>query len=229
MRALASRKLLLWFEKRRKSKTLNLAQQQISQAINTVNELEKAVTAFSKGDRREVETSIQRLFSQEIEIDELRRAVFEELTKGELPTKYREDLKGLIERLDTMADHVKDSARSITVLTETTVPKEILDEFVRIAKDLTECAGALGECIEMLGVDPLRARELAKKVDDFEGKVDDGYVRVKSLLIKYSKDVDVATLIELRDLLYYMEHTADDCADTADYIRVLAAGEIAVP
>ena len=226
---MADSKLLLWFEKRRKSKTLSLAQQQILQAINTVNELERAVIAFSKGEKREAEVSIQRLFSQEVEIDELRRAVFEELTKGDLPVKYREDLKGLIERLDTMADHVKDSARSIIVLMETKVPKEILAEYVGVAMNLKECATALGECIAMLGTDPLKTRELAKRVDVFEGKVDEGYLKVKSLIIKYSKDIDVAVLIELRDLLYYMEHTADDCADTADYLRVLAAGEETAP
>lgn len=222
---MADNKLLLWFEKRRKSKTLSLAQQQILQAINTVNELESAVIAFSKGEKREAETSIQKLFSQEVEIDELRRAVFEELTKGDLPVKYREDLKGLIERLDRMADHVKDSARSVIVLMASKVPQEVLDEYVGVAMNLKECATALGECIGMLGADPLKTRELAEKVDLFEGKVDEGYVKVKSLLIKYSKDIDVAVLIELRDLLDHMEDSADLCADTADYIRVLAAGE----
>lgn len=222
---MADNKLLVWFGKRRMTKTLSLAQQQILKAINTVNELEKAVTAFSKHEKNDVEASIQRLFSHEVEIDELRRAVFEELTKGDLPTKYREDLKGLMLRLDTMADHVKDSARSITVLIDAKVPEEILDEFVGMARNLKNCTTALGECIEMLGRDPLKTIELANKVDLFEGKVDEGYVKVKSLLLKDSKDVDVAVLIELRDLVYYMEHTADDCEDTADYIRVLAAGE----
>lgn len=222
---MATKKLLLWFEKRRKSKTLSLAQQQLTRAISTVNELERTITAFSKGERAEVDSSLQRLFSQEVEIDDLRRAVFEELTKGELPPKYREDLKGLVEHLDILADHVKDSARSVKVLMDTTVPKEILDEYVSMARNLTECACALGECIEMLGIDPFKTKELAHQVDVIEDKVDDSYIRMKSLFIKYSKDLDAATLMELRDLLDHMETTADMCADTADHIRTLAAGE----
>ncbi len=222
---MATRKLLLWFEKRRKSKTLNLAQQQLTRAISTVNELEKTVIAFSNGDSAEVDSSLQRLFFQEVEIDELRRAVFEELTKGELPPKYREDLKGLVEHLDIMADHVKDSARSIKVLMDTKVPNEILNEFVNMAKDLTECANALGDCIEMLGIDPFKATEFAQKVDTIEERVDEGYLRIKSLFIRYSTDIDVATLMEVRDLLNNMENSADICADTADHIRVLASAE----
>jgi len=44
-----SRMLLSWFERRRKSKTLELAQNQIIKAIDTVNELYKAIAAFSEG------------------------------------------------------------------------------------------------------------------------------------------------------------------------------------
>ncbi|MDQ1279956.1 MAG: uncharacterized protein QG670_1218 [Thermoproteota archaeon] len=222
---MADNKLLVWFEKRRMTKTLSLAQQQIFKAIHTVNELRDAVIAFSKNEKKDAEAAIQRLFAHEEEIDALRRLVFEELTKGDLPTKYREDLKGLMLRLDTMADHVKDSARSITVLLDVKVPKEILDELVEMAENLKESTITLGECIEMLGKDPKRTIELADKVDSYEEKVDEGYVKVKSLLLKGSKNIDVAVLMELRDLIYYLEHTADDCEDTADYIRVLAATE----
>jgi len=198
-------------------------------AINTINELEKIITSFSKGEKTEVNSALQRLFSQEVEIDDVRRAIFEELTKSELSPKYREDLKGLVEHLDKLADHVKDSARSVKVLIDIIVPKEILDEYVSIAKNLTECASMLGECIEMLGIDPFRARELAHQVDVSEDKVDDGYLLMKSLFIKYSKDMDVALLLELKDLLYHIETTADMCADTADHIRTLAEGEINLP
>lgn len=223
---MAGRKLLLWFEKRRTIKTLNLAQQEIIEAINTVNELEKALTAFYSGEVEEVKTSIDRLFTQEAKIDDLRRAVLEELTEGELPTDYREDLKGLVENLDRMADHVKDSARSVKILMKATVPKKILGEYLKVARNLTECAAALGKCIEMLGVDPYKAIEYAQKVDAFEEKVDEGYVEMKALFMKYSDAVDAATLIELMDLIKYMEHAADTCADTAESIRVLATGDL---
>jgi len=223
---LASRKLLLWFEKRRTIKTLNLAQQEITGAIDTVNELEKALTAFYDGNVEEAKTSIDRLFAQEAEIDDLRRAVLEELTESELPSDYREDLKGLVENLDRMADNVKDSARSIEILMKAMVPKEILGEYLKVARNLTGCATALGKCIEMLGVDPYNAIEYAQKVDAFEEKVDEGYVEMKTLFMTYYNTVDAAAVMELMDLIKYMERTADVCADTAESIRILATGDL---
>ncbi|MCJ7632693.1 DUF47 family protein [Candidatus Bathyarchaeota archaeon] len=222
---MATRKLLLWFERRRKSKTLDLAQEQIIKAINTVNELEKALISLSNSEKKEVEAAIQRLFAQEVEIDDLRRTVFKELSEDGLPAKYREDLKDLVGHLDVMADNVKDSARSVKVLMETTVPREILDEYVKTAQYLSACALALGDCIEMLGLNPAMVRELAEKVDAFEEKVDEEDMRIKLLLIQHSSTVDAATLLELGDLLNHMEHAADRCSDTAEYIRILAAEE----
>lgn len=222
---LATRKILLWFERRRKSNTLNLAQEQITKAINTVNELEKALTSLANGEKTETNLAIMRLFTQESQIDKLRQAVFQGLTKDNLPTKYREDLKELVRHLDVMADNVKDAARSVKILIEIPLPRTLLEEYVTISKELSAGAKMLGDCIEMLGLDPPRAMELVNKVDEHEEKVDEGYIRIKILFFKYSSKIDAATLLELRDLIDHIEHAADRVADTAEYIRVLAAGE----
>lgn len=220
-----SEKLLEWFEKRRKTKTLEIAHRQIIKSINTVIELKKAITAFSIGNKAEVEKCIERLFSEEEEIDDLRRSVFEQLARGDFPPKYREDLMHLVKRLDVMADYVKDSARSVKVLMGTSVPKEILRSYVVMAGDLVESAVALRKSIEKLGSNPSEARELSLKVDMVEARIDKEYLETKSLFIKYSKEVDSATLMMLKDLVEFMEHAADMCADTSDYIKLLAASE----
>lgn len=224
---MAERGLLSWFEKRRQSMTLKLAQSLIVKAIDSVTELEKAILAFSEGKKSEAGKCIERLFIMEVEIDELRRSIFAELTKGTLPPKYREDLKSIVERLDSLADYVKDAARSVKILMETdsVVPREFLDIFVRMVKDLVECTGFLSTSIEMLGVDPSRAMESVSKVDKSEGRIDDDHMLAKISFIKHSGNVNLATLLVLKDLADSIEQAADMCADTADFIRVLAAGE----
>ncbi len=221
---MATHKMLKWFEERRKSATLNLAEKQILKAIDTVSELEKAITAFSEGRKEEAEKYIESLFRDEAEIDNLRRSVLEELTKGALPPKYREDLRGLIEHLDVMADHVKDSARSFEILMETGIPKEILDIFVKIARTLVECAAAMHDAIEALGVDPLRVKELADRVESIEGRIDEEYLKIKSLFIKYGGKINPAVLMILKDFVEFTERAADVCADTGDHLRILALG-----
>jgi len=210
-----------WFAERRKSKVLDLAYREMTLAIDTVTDLEKSIVAASKRNKEEAKRCIERLFLLEGEIDDLRRAVFEELTRGDLSPKDREDIMHLVKRLDVMADHVKDSARSVMILTEVDVPEDIWVMYVEIAKNLVDCSATLRRSIEKLGSDPLEARALSLKVDQIEEKIDEKYLKAKGLLLKHGKDVDPAALLILKDLLESMEYVADSCDDTADYVRVL--------
>lgn len=210
-----------WLSKRRKSKVLEMADRQMTLAIDTVIELEKAIDAALNADKERAIASFNKLSTVEHEIDELRRVVFEELTRGNLESKDREDIMHLVKRLDQMADHVKDGSRAVIVLLEAEVPKGMWEQFARTAKDLVDCAKTLRKAIENLGTNPEKAMELAKEVDKIEGKVDQKYVESKALLLKLCKKTDAATVLLLKDLIEEMEHVADACDDTADYVRVL--------
>ena len=210
-----------WFVQRRKSKVLDFAFREMTLAIDTVTELEKAISAFSSGKKEEVREWIRKLFPTEEEIDNLRRAIFEELTRGNLPPKDREDIMHLVKRLDVMADHVKDSARSVLTLIDSEIPEEIWSVYVNIARNLVDCANTLRASIEKLGSNPDEARALSRKVDVFEGMVDKDYLKVKGLFIKYGNKIDPGVLLNLKDLLESMECVADSCDDTADYVRIL--------
>jgi len=210
-----------WFAERRKSKLLEMADRQMTLAIDTVIELEKSINAALKGKKEKAITSFNKLSTIEHEIDELRRVVFEELTRGSLRSKDREDIMHLVKRLDQMADHVKDASRAVVLLLEAEVPKEMWKQFAETAKDLVVCATTLRKAIENLGTNPTKAMELAKQIDAIEGKVDEKYLTSKAMLLKYSKETDAATILLLKDLIEEMEHVADSCDDTADYVRIL--------
>jgi len=198
-----------------------MAYRQITLAIDTVTELERAVIAASKKDVAEAKKSIQRLFVVETEIDDLRRAVFEELTRGSLPSKDREDIMHLVKRLDVMADHVKDSGRSLLLLAEVQMPAAVWNELVAMTRDLVVESTALRGSIEKLGVDAAQVRALSLKVDEAETRIDEHYMKTKELLLKHGREMDAAALLILRDLLQSLEEVADSCDDTADYVRIL--------
>jgi len=212
-----------WFEKRRKTEALNLAQEQMTKALDTTTLLQKAVQSASEGKIAEAKSCLEKLSKDEEEVDNLRRSVFKELTNVAVSVEFREDLMHLVKRLDVMADFVKDSARSVMVLLETTVPDEIWDINVKVAEALVQSATTLRSGIEKLGTDPAKARELAKKVNDIEEIIDKNYLEIKKLFIKYAHKVDPGTLLILDNLAEFMEQAADTCADTADYIAVLAS------
>jgi len=210
-----------WFRRRRKSKVLEIADRQMTLAIDTVIELEKEIRAALKGKKDEAKASFERLSVVEHEIDELRRTVFEELTRGSLPSKDREDIMHLVKRLDDMADHVKDAARAVYVLLDAEVTREMWEHFADTSTELVKCATTLRNAIEKLGTDPPKAMELAKKIDAMEHVVDEKYLEGKALMLEHSNKMDAATIMVIRDLIEEMEHVADSCDDTADYVRIL--------
>lgn len=210
-----------WFEERRKSKVLDLAYRQWTVALDTAADLEVAVKAISNGQKNSARKTIDRLFSIEEEIDDLRRTVFEELTKGTLPPKERQDIMHLVKNLDMMADHIKDAARNVLILVEVKIPDEIWRAYHDMASDVVRIAAVLGESLKTLLEDPQKARITSERVEDEENKVDRKFLEIKSLLLKYGDEINPAALLLLKDLLDSMEEAADRCADTGDYLRLL--------
>ena len=220
------RRSYVWFEKRRRTKGLELAHDQITKAFDTVTLLHKATQSFAKGDLEEAEKHIQNLFVAEEEVDKLRTNVFMELSKGAaLVADYREDLLHLVKRLDTLADHTKDAARCLRMLGDAKIPEELCQKTVYMTEKLVETASTLRSSIEKITSNPLEAIKEANQVEAFEHDLDQEYLAAKSLFVKYGDQVNCGAMVIFDDLIEFIEHAADMCADTADYIVVLSSRE----
>ena len=221
-----AKKSYAWFERSRRTKLLDLAQEQITTALDTVTLLNTAMQEVSKGKLSEAKRHIEKLFLVEEEIDHLRTEVFKELSKGAaLFADYREDLLHLVKRLDTFADHVKDAARCIVMIGESKVADEIWNKAVHITSTLVDCATALRKSIENISTNPAEAVKGAQKVEEIEASIDKEYLATKSLFIKHADQMNAGVLIILDDMFEFLEEAADMCADTADYIVTLASAE----
>ncbi len=215
-----------WFERRRRTKALDLAQEQITKALDTVTLLHQAIKSMSENKKKEAFQSIENLFKVEEEVDRLRTEVFKELSKGAaLFAEYREDLMHLVKRLDTLADHVKDTSRCVEMLADAQIPKELWDKTVHMTSTLVDCAHTLRGSIEKITINPAEAIEGAKKVEEIEHKLDEEYLKTKSLFVKYSDKMNCGSMVIFDDLVEFIEHAADMCADTADYIVILSSRE----
>ena len=215
-----------WFEKRRKTKGLELAHEQITKAFDTVTWLHKAIKSFSERNMEESKKYIENLYKAEEEVDKLRTDVFMELSKGAaLVADYREDLLHLVKRLDTLADHTKDAARCLEMLGEAEIPQELCEKTVFMASKLVDTAQTLRSSIEKISSNPAKAIEQAKKVGEIEHILDEEYLKAKSLFVKYGSEINCGAMVIFDDLIEFIEHAADMCADTADYILVLSSRE----
>ena len=215
-----------WFEKRRRTKGLELAHEQITKAFDTVTLLHKATKSFAEGNLKEARKYNESLFIAEEEVDKLRTMVFTELSKGAaLVADYREDLLHLVKRLDTLADHTKDAARCLDMLGEAKIPEELCTKIVFMTAKLVETAQTLRSAIEKISSNPAEAILEARKVEDIEHALDQEYLKAKSLFVKYGDKINCGAMVIFDDLVEFIEHAADMCADTADYIVVLSSRE----
>lgn len=220
------RRSYAWFEKRRRTKALDLAQDTITKAIDTVTLLNQAMQSIGEGNTKVAMQHIQNLFKTEEEVDNLRSEVFKELSKGAaLFADYREDLLHLVKRLDTLADHVKDAARCMEMLGETQLPAELCKNTQQMTSALVDCSRALKATIEKITAAPQEAIEGSRKVEEIEHGIDEDYLKTKKLFVKYGTQMNPGALVIYDDLIEFIEQAADMCADTADYIVILSSRE----
>jgi predicted phosphate transport protein (TIGR00153 family) len=220
------KRTLNWFERRHKSKGLDLAHQQIVKAVETIILLQKAVKSYSEGNKEAVKKDVAALFAAEEQVDKLRSLAFQELSKGTaLVSDYREDLLHLVKRLDMAADNAKDAARCIQMLDDAQIPQELLKQTGEITNQLVKAAQTLRKSIDYISTDPVKAISEACKVQDIEHEVDQIYLSTKGLFVKYGDQVNPGAMVIFDDLIEFLERTSDLCADTADYIVVLSSSE----
>ncbi|MFA5364004.1 MAG: DUF47 family protein [Candidatus Bathyarchaeia archaeon] len=218
-----AKKSYAWFERRRRTKVLDLTQDQITKALDTVTLLHQIIQNMSDSKTTDALEKFDHLYNVEKEVDQLRTEVFKELSKGTaLFTEYREDLMHIVKRLDTMADFVKDAARCVKILSDSKIPVEFWKQASHTTETLVDCATALRACIEKLAEDSAATLKNAERVEQIENEIDKDYVYNKSLLIKYADQTNSGAIAILNDLFEFIEQAADMCADTADYIVILA-------
>ncbi len=220
------RKSYDWFEQRRKTRGLELAHDQIAKAFDTVTWLHKATKSFAEKNFQETQKYIDNLYKTEEGVDSLRTDVFMELSKGAaLVADYREDLLHLVKRLDTLADHTKDAARCLEMLSGAEIPQELCDKTVFMTGKLVDTAQTLQSSIEKISSNPTEAIKEAKQVGDIEHAIDVENLKKKILFVKYGADINCGAMVIFDDLIEFIEQAADMCADTADYIMILSSRE----
>jgi len=140
-----------------------------------------------------------------------------------LVADYREDLLHLVKRLDTLADHTNDAARCLQMLGEAKIPEELCQKTVFMTGKLVEAAQALRGGIEKISQNGAEAITEASKVQAVEHDLDQEYLNAKTLFVKYGQEINCGAMVIFDDLIEFIEHAADMCADTADYIVVLSS------
>jgi len=212
--------LIKWFEKRKETKALATIQRHLALTTGIVEDLEKAIRAAIKRDKKEMQECIERVASSEREADTLRRKVMDEISTGELSPTDREDLMDLVKRVDMVADWSRESTRILGAIPMEQVPSSIKDEFIEMVKSVKECASSLQKCVNRMMTKPEEALQAADAVEREEEKVDEIHEKARILLGK--EDIPKAGVAILTSQLFEaIEMIADSCEDACDQVRVI--------
>lgn len=216
--------LIKWFEKRKETKALANIQHHLALTSGIVEDLEKAIRAAVERDLDEMRVCIGRVASGEREADSLRRKVMDEISTGELSPTDREDLMGLVKRVDMVADWSRESTRVLGAIPMENVPDSIKNAFIEMVKSVRECTVSLRKCVNKMMTKPEEALQAADDVEREEEKVDDMHEKARVLL--GTEDLPRAGVAILASQLFEaLEMIADSCEDACDQVRVIMVRE----
>jgi len=214
--------LLDWFGRRREVKALKLMEKHLANVVSAVEDLVRALEAALRGDEEDMAACVKRVDEAEMEADRLRRAIMDELASEVVPVVGREDLMHRVKRMDMIADWSREATRILEAIPLAEVPREVLEECLKMAEGAKECAYAVRRAIDRLLTKPDEALKEADRVERLEEQVDVLYKEARTVFANLKPGCpSVPVLILLRDLMDAIENVADWCENTCDQVRVI--------
>ncbi|MFC1802990.1 DUF47 domain-containing protein [Thermoproteota archaeon] len=218
-----SRRLFGWFAPKRGEQVLEMVEKHLTLTQSAVSSLYRMVEAAAECDEEECKIAFMDISRLEMEADELRRNMVEELTKGEMFPEERDDLMELVRAADWIADWSKEAGRILNIIPFEKAPDEIKTATINMVRANVDCVKVLSQAIKALPKDSVKALSLADEVEMLEETVDDLYgVTRAHFATQEFPDFSTGSLILLNEFFDAVETIADWCENTADIVRAIA-------
>ncbi len=134
-----SRRLFGWFAPKRGENVLVMVEKHLELTKNAVISLYSMVEAAAECEADECKIAFLDISKMEMEADELRRKMVEELTKGEMFPEERDDLMELVRAVDWIADWSKEAGRILNSIPFEKAPDEIKTATLNMVKANVDC------------------------------------------------------------------------------------------
>ena len=188
-----------------------------------VNSLYEMVEAAAECDPDKCKRSYMSVSDMEMQADELRRRMVEELTEGEMFPEERDDLMEMVRAVDWIADWSKESGRILNSIPFEKAPDEMKEAAMNMVRANVDWVKVLTHCIRVLPKDSLKALSLANEVEMLEENIDDLYEEARKHFATLEfPEFTTGALILLNEFLDAIETVADWCENTADIVRAIA-------
>lgn len=217
--------LLEWFYSRRESVVSRDMRGHAQDVGDTIIEFNRAMSMLCRGEREQALDALKRSFLAEKAADAREQSLSEELSRGDLEEKNREDLLHLVRRMDYAADWCKEAGMNLQLVLEIgiPVPLEIWKKFNTMTVELEKMAKGLKICVDNLGVNNDLVLRTRTDIEDSEHVMDDMYFMMKKEF--FLSNMDARAIYLMRDLLHGVENSADNFKDSADIIHILIVAQ----
>ena len=218
-----SRRIFGWFAPKRGHKVLEMVEDHLELTQKAVNSLYDMVEAAAECDLDKCKRSYMSVSEMEMQADELRRRMVEELTEGEMFPEERDDLMEMVRAVDWIADWSREAGRILNSIPFEKAPDEIKVAAMNMVRADVDCVKVLTQCIRALPKDSKKALALANQVEMLEENIDDLYGEARKHFATLEfPDFTTGALILLNEFLDALETIADWCENTADIVRAIA-------
>ncbi len=217
------RRLFGWIAPKRGEDVLKMVEDHLELTKNAVSSLYRLVESVSE-ERDDVKQLYDSVSGLEMEADDLRRKMVDELTKGEMFPEERGDLMELVRAVDWIADWSKEAGRILIIIPFQKAPEEMKKAAQDMCRANLDCVTVLAKCIhELYNKNSKEAINLANQVELLEEELDELYsIARRHLATLEFPEFSTGALILLNMFLDALETVADWCENTADIVRAVA-------
>jgi len=209
-------------EERVKRRALSICQDHLRKVVEITRKVPQLVDSFVKGDKTTVKQLHAEIRKAEEEVDIARRTVAQELAEIGAILISREDFLRFTNLASEIADFCEGIAFRLLEILERgwKVPPPIKKELAKLSEAMFETVSKLRETAMTLNYGASKASEKSREVEVAERAVDDLYRDLEVKIL--NSNIEIPTLLLLRDVLQLMEDAADKAEDASDAARILA-------
>jgi uncharacterized protein len=204
-----------------KRKALAVLHDEINRILNSARDLSTLFVSIFKGDEKEVQLSLERMTSAEVDIENLRRKITREVAEIGSIMVSREDVLRTAYIVDDIAGFVTGIAFRISNIKLSSLKKGKLDEDLgQLVEMVVDAIFKLNEMARALSINPAGVIELGQEVQKLEREID---VKYRAIIIKVLNEIAVTKdILLLKDAVEDLEGMADKCQEASDSLTILA-------
>ncbi|MCP8318070.1 MAG: DUF47 family protein, partial [archaeon] len=212
--------------KKREEEVFEFIDKQLSLTIAAVDHLCISLKYLKMLDFEAFKRNYSEIDLLEKKADDIHRKIVEEICEGAFFGGIREDLLNILEKVDSIADSAKDSAKILTLRRlEDRIINYVFedDDLIDFLSSCLMAAVKLKEVINGLKKGRDFAFEHVKFVEEYEEKADELKARVLKRIFEKAEEFNVLSVMQLKDFINIADNIADNAEDASDIVLILIA------